>query len=185
MGNSTSKGKSKHWPLKIFFITLLISGSISFVAEVFMDRLSIFWAVVILILLIGIGVLFDIIGVAFASCQETPFISMSAKKIKKAKVALNMLKKADMVSNFCNDVVGDVCGIISGAAGAAISYKIVIDGGETADLIVGIAISALVAALTVSGKALGKKVAMNKNKEIVELIGAIVGFFKRNKDGAK
>ena len=60
-----------------------------------------------------------------------------------------------------------------------------IDGGETADLIVGIAISALVAALTVSGKALGKKVAMNKNKEIVELIGAIVGFFKRNKDGAK
>ena len=43
--------------------------------------------------------------------------AMSSKKIKGAKKAVSFKKNADKVSSFCNDVIGDICGIISGSAG--------------------------------------------------------------------
>lgn len=178
MAGQKSKGV-RFWALKIFIITLLISIGISVVTEVFLKNLGIFPAILVLLALIGLGVLFDIIGVAFSSCDQTPFISMSARKIKKANRALKLLKNADIVSNVCNDVVGDVCGIVSGAAGAAIVLKVVLDSNSTESMVVSIAISALISAMTVAGKALGKGFAMKNNVKIVETIGGILSFFER------
>ena len=76
--------KKNYWPLKIFIITLIISAGVSIVTELFMSNMSIPAAVAVLLVLIGIGVAFDIVGVAFASCPETPFVSMASRKIKKA-----------------------------------------------------------------------------------------------------
>ena len=167
----------KHWTIKIFFITLFISAGVSVAAEYFISNLSLPASVGILAALIAIGVLFDIVGVAFASCDQAPFIAMSAKKNTKAHYALKMLKNADVVSNFCNDVIGDICGIVSGAAGAAITLKALVFEFPFPDLMVSIAISALIAAATVAGKAWGKTIALKRNKDIVLSIGTVANIF--------
>ncbi len=175
----------KHWTIKIFFITLFISAGVSVAAEYFISNLSLIASVGILILLIAVGVLFDIVGVAFASCDQAPFIAMSAKKNIKAHYALKMLKNADVVSNFCNDVIGDICGIVSGAAGAAITLKALVFNFPFPDLVISIAISALIAAVTVAGKAWGKSVALKKNRDIVLMIGTAVNFLSGGKKREK
>ncbi len=175
----------KYWTIKIFFITLIISGGASVATEYFISNMSIVAAVAILISLVAVGIIFDTVGVAFASCEEAPFVAMSAKKNKKAHYALKLLKNADIVANFCNDVVGDICGIVSGAAGAAIALKAVVNSAPQSELIMSIIISALIAAFTVAGKAWGKSIAMKKSKQIVMSIGTIVHFFSPDKKKAK
>lgn len=168
----------KIWIIKIFIITLIVSAGFSVVSEVFISNMSIVSAVIVLAALIIVGIVFDIFGVAVSTCDETPFIAMSAKKIKKATNALPLLKKADVVSNIFNDVIGDICGIVSGAAGAAISAKIIASNPSDYDLFVAILISSLISAATVGGKAAGKSFAMKKNKEIVIFLGGALDIFK-------
>jgi CBS domain containing-hemolysin-like protein len=171
----------KYWAIKIFFITLLLSAGISLAAQAFLTDLSLVAAVFILLALIIVGILSDIVGVAVATCDEKPFIAMSAKKIKQAAYALPLLKNREIVSSFCNDVVGDICGIVSGAAGATISIKVLLYANSLSDTLVGIAISSMTAALTVGGKAWGKKLAMKNNKKIVIFLGSVIHFFKLKK----
>lgn len=176
-GNKTKS--NKWWPLKIFIITLLISAGVSVIAELFLSDMGIISAALVVLVLILFGIAADIVGVAFASCEQTPFIAMSSKKIKRAVRALKLLKNAEAVANVCNDVIGDVCGIVSGAAGAAIVVKIVLTMPNTPQLVISIAVSSLIAALTVAGKALGKGFAMRNNVKIVESIGAALAIFDR------
>ncbi len=172
----------KNWALKIFFISFLLAVVFSVVAEYFTQGLSIFAAFFILIFIVLLGVVADVVGVAFATCDQQPFIAMSAKRIPNARAALDLLKNADIVSNFCNDVIGDICGIVSGAAGAAIALKVVTEMASEAqpfaESAVAIGLSSLIAASTVAGKAIGKTIAMKKNREIVSMIGSVMVFFK-------
>ena len=175
--------KKKYWTIKIFFISFILAAAVSVVAEYFTKGLSLYAAFAVLILIVTIGVISDIVGVAFATCEHKPFIAMSAKRMDEAKVALDLLKSADMVSNFCNDVVGDICGIVSGAVGAAIAievvYSAVQSGRSISESLAAIILSSLIAAVTVAGKAVGKGIAMRKNKEIVMIVGKFISFFKR------
>lgn len=170
----------KYWTIKIFFITLFISAGVSVAAEYFISKLSLIAAVGVLAALILIGILFDIIGVAFASCDQKPFMAMSSKKDAKAYYALKLLKNADIVSNFCNDVIGDICGIVSGAAGAAITLKAIAFNASIPEIIISIIMSSLIAASTVAGKAWGKKLALKKSKDIVLSVGSVMHIFKKN-----
>jgi len=171
----------KYWTIKIFFITLILSAGVSVITEYFMSEVELAAAVGVLAALIVVGIIFDIVGVAFASCDQEPFIAMSAKKDMRAHQALKLLKNADIVSNFCNDVIGDICSIVSGAAGAAITLKAIVMGLPASDFTISIVVSALISASTVAGKAAGKTVAMKKNKEIVMIIGGITNFFRPGK----
>ena len=49
---------------------------------------------------------------------------MNSRKVKGANVAVKFKKNAEKVSSFCCDVIGDICGVISGGAAAAISVLI-------------------------------------------------------------
>ena len=175
--NKKKSGKrNKLWALKIFFVTLFISFIFSIVSQkTFSTSSNLLLPLSIILIIILIGVIFDIIGIAVASAPETPFVSMSAKKIRGAKQALNLIKNADLVSNFCNDVVGDVCGIISGAAGSMLVIRI-ISIGINPDLLT-IIISSLIAAMTVGGKALGKSLAINNGQQIIYSVGYLLSFF--------
>ena len=174
--------KIKYWFVKIFFITLLLAAGISVVAEVFISNLSLTAAVFILAALIIIGIIFDIIGVAVATCDETPLIAMSSRKIKQASYALPLLKNRDVVANFCNDVVGDIAGIVSGSAGAAIAIKIAIMANSLSGTFIAVALSSVICAVTVLGKAWGKRTALQNNKRIVIFLGSVIHFFKFNKN---
>ncbi len=175
--------KNKYWSIKIFFISFILAAAVSVVAEYFTQGISLYAAFAVLILIVLIGVIADTVGVAFATCEHKPFIAMSAKRMHEAKTALALLKKADVVSNFCNDVIGDICGIVSGAAGAAIAIQVVTSGSKAGTMIpeslAAILLSSLIAAVTVAGKAVGKTIALKSNKDIVLIVGKFISFFKR------
>ena len=171
--------KIRFWALKIFIITLFLTAGITVVTESLTNNMSIIAAAFIILIIVLIGVFFDIIGIAFASCDPAPFISMASKKINKAKSAIKLLQNADVVSNICGDVIGDICGIVSGTAGAAIVLKIILSHPDSSELVWTVVVSALIAALTVSGKAAGKTLAIRKNKEIVSFVSYALMIFMR------
>lgn len=179
MGKNRKSKSVRFWPAKILIVTLVLTAGISVVTELLMDKMSVVAAAFIVLFIMLLGILFDVVGIAFATCDATPFVSMASKKIKRAKSALTLLQNADIVSNICGDVVGDICGIVSGAAGAAIAVKIVLASGGTDDFIASIAVSSVIAALTISGKSIGKTVGLRKNKEIVSFVSYLVMFFMR------
>ena len=116
-------GKKEHnhyrWALTAFVMAVALSGLLSLSSEAILENADLLLALLILALFIGLGILFDIIGVAVTAADPRPFHSMAAHKEKGAKEALKLLRNADRVSSVCNDVVGDICGIVSGATGPA------------------------------------------------------------------
>lgn len=171
------KKKFRFWALKIFFITLVLTAGISVVTESLMGTLSVVAASFVILFIMLIGIAADIIGIAFATCDQKPFVSMASKKIQKAKSAIRLLQNADIVSNICGDVIGDICGIVSGAAGAAIALKIALAARDVSEIVATIAVSCVIAALTVAGKAAGKTLAIKNNKQIVGFVAYVLTLF--------
>ena len=146
------KKKRNNWPLIVTILAFTISLLFSFMSESVMPKVGIIVGIMILILFIFIGIIFDMIGVAVTSSNEEPLHAMSSKKIKGAKKAVSFKKNADKVSSFCNDVIGDICGIISGSAGVSVAKGL----ASTFNLNIfytGLIVTALIAALTIGGKA--------------------------------
>lgn len=166
--------QSRHisiWMLKIFAVTLLLAAAFSVAAEFIIGELPLYAAVIIIALIVAVGIIFDIMGIAVAMADKAPFFAMASKKMRGSLQSLMLLQKAKEFSNFCCDVVGDITGIVSGAAGATIVVKIVIDADSIEKKWIAIAVSAVIAAVTVAGKALGKHFALKKDKEIVLFMG--------------
>lgn len=174
------KGNTK-WLITITVLAFCISFVFSLISEITLSKVNLIIGIIILILFIGIGIIFDMIGVAVTSTTESPLNAMSAKKIKGAKKAVSFKKNADKVSSFCNDVIGDICGIISGSAGVTITTTI----SDIYNLNIfwtGLTITAIIAALTIGGKAVCKGIAIKNSNQIVYLAAKIISVFeKKNK----
>ena len=168
------RNKTIRWVITIFIVTILISGTISLASNELMASSSVGIAFVVLFVIVLIGIVFDIIGVAVTSADEKPFHSMAARKVPGAQEAISLLRKAEKVSSICNDVIGDICGVVSGSASASIAAQILVDfSGDTAQIIK-LAMSALVAGLTVGGKAIGKTFAIGSCTKIVHMVGRTI-----------
>ncbi|QXM07478.1 hypothetical protein KVH43_11835 [Crassaminicella indica] len=161
--------------------TFFLATGISFVSESVLRKVHFLIAFFILVTIIFIGILFDLVGIAVASARETPFHSMAANRIKGAKFAVKLVRNAGPVANFCNDVIGDICGIVSGAAAAMIILQFS-KANNIHTPFLSIALSGFVASITVGGKALGKEIALKKSKEIVFYVGKIL-YYIHNKIG--
>ena len=166
--------KAIRWVATIFFVTIFISGTISALSDVIMANSSMPVAFLILFAIILIGIIFDIIGMAVASADEKPFHAMAARKVAGAKESIALLRNAERVSSICNDVVGDICGVVSGSASALIASQILAKFDFSLPQIVSLCMSALAAGLTVGGKAIGKSFAVNSSTEIVHGVGRTV-----------
>jgi len=165
-----------NWIIKITLMAFSISMVFSFISEVTIPNVNMFIAIVILILFIVIGIVFDMIGVAVTSADEEPFHSMSSRKVKGAKTAVRLKKNADKTSSFCNDVIGDICGIISGAVGASVSASIAIRFNISI-FISSLIVTSIIASLTIGGKAVFKSIAINKSNEILYSFAKILDLF--------
>ena len=130
-------------------------------------------ATLILLLFIALGILFDIIGVAVTAANPKPFTSMAAHRVKGAKEALYLIRNAEKVASCCNDVVGDICGIVSGSTAAVIVTHLQRDLSTTSVLI-SIGATALISGITIGGKALGKTVAINQCTSVVYRVARIM-----------
>jgi len=171
--------KNIQWVVTIFFVTILISGTISLVSDEVMANSSLLVAFFILLAIILLGIVFDIIGMAVATADEKPFHSMAARKVPGAHEAIRLLRNAERVSSICNDVVGDICGVVSGSASATIAALILTNVELGWPRGVSLVMSALVAGLTVGGKAIGKTIAVKSCTKIVHLVGRVIHGWNR------
>lgn len=184
--------KTRNWVITIFFMTIAISGTISLLSDVVMENSNMAVAFIILLLIIVVGIIFDIIGMAVASADEKPFHAMAARKVPGARESIKLLRNAERVSSICNDVVGDICGVVSGSASATIAAQVLANFEFGWPDMVSLVMSSLVAALTVGGKAIGKGFAVNSSTSIVYLTGQIIyavqhpgDLFRKNKKKTK
>ncbi len=171
--------KAIRWVVTIFLVTILISATISLISEEIMAVSGMAVAFMILLAIVLVGILFDIIGVAVTSADEKPFHSMAARKVRGAREAIALLRNAEKVSSICNDVIGDICGVVSGSASATIAAQILTKFEFSWPMVVGLVMSALVAGVTVGGKAIGKTFAIHSSTAIVSFVGKTI-FLIRN-----
>ena len=168
------------WFFKILIISFVISLAFSSLSELVLNNVNIVIGLIIIIFFIILGIIFDMIGVACSSADETPFHSMSSRKVKGAKLAVKLKRNADKVSTICNDVIGDICGIISGSGGAVISISIALKFNINIFL-VSLIITSIISGLTVGGKALVKSYAINNSNEILYNFAKIINILKKEK----
>ena len=175
------RSRTIRWVVTVFFVTLVVSGMISLISDEVMARSGLLAAFAILLGIVFLGIIFDIIGMAVATASEKPFHSMAARKVPGAQEAIWLLRNAERVSSICNDVVGDICGVVSGSASATIAALILTHVDLGWPRAVSLAMSALVAGLTVGGKAIGKTIAVNSCTQIVHLVGRVLHTLNRFK----
>ena len=170
-----SKNKEKEhskitWFVEVFIITFALSICFSYISTYGVSNLNLVSSIIILVAVIAVGIIFDIIGVAVTVAKEHEFHAKATKKVDGAKASIKLIKNSTKVANICADVIGDVCGVLSGAISAMIAAKIAEKTGANLQFV----ISALVASLTVGGKALGKDVANKNSTKIVHFVGTIL-----------
>ena len=146
------------WVIRVSLIAVALSAAMSLCSGAVLEDAGYVTATLILLLFIALGILFDIIGVAVTAANPKPFNSMAAHRVKGAKEALYLIRNAEKVASFCNDVVGDICGIVSGWR----------------SIVVSTVVTALISGLTIGGKAIGKKVAMKKSKDVIYLTAKVL-----------
>ena len=146
---------------------------LGYASLVLMNKVSLLGAILLLLVIVFMGVFFDLLGIAVTAADETPFHSMAAGRVQGAKESVMIIRNAGAVANFFNDVIGDIAGIISGSASSAIIIKMNIDGTGNATLL-SIILTAIIAGITVGGKAIGKELALRHANYIVYQIGKIL-----------
>ena len=166
--------KTIRWVVTIFVVTIVVSGIISLLSDLIMAGSTMPVAFLILLIIIFVGIVFDIIGMAVASADEKPFHSMAARKVPGAQESIRLLRNAERVSSICNDVVGDICGVVSGSASATIAASILANFEFTWPQVISLMMSALAAGLTVGGKAVGKGFAVSSSTKIVHGVGKLL-----------
>lgn len=164
--------------LLIISVTFFIAVLFSYIFEVLLADVPLLIAFLLLIVIIIIGIFFDGIGNAVVAVDEVSFNSMAASKVKGARESIILIRNAPMVANLFNDVIGDICGIISGSTATAIVLSIE-HGFGIKSVLLSIAMSGFVAALTVGGKAIGKSFAIARARYIVYYVGVIMHYFKK------
>lgn len=168
--------KEIKWIISITIVAFFITILFSLLSSLLLENVNILLGIIIILLFIIIGVIFDIIGVAVASSNPEPFHAMASKKIKSANTAKKMLKNSAKVSSFCNDVIGDICNIISGSAGLVVATNISSKLNINVTIVT-LIITSLIASLTIGGKAIGKSVAVTKSEYIVSRVTKILHKF--------
>ena len=179
MSKNSKKKENDHskikWFIQVFITTFILSICFSYISTYGVSNMNLLSSIIILIAVIVVGILFDILGVAVTVAKEEEFHAKATKKVDGAKTSLKLIKNASKVANICADVIGDVCGVLSGAVSAMIAAKLTENTGANLQFV----ISAIVASLTVGGKALGKEVANKNSTKIVHFVGTILkGIYK-------
>ncbi|WP_099158461.1 hypothetical protein [Virgibacillus ndiopensis] len=164
--------------LTIAVITFVLAAIFSIVSSSILSDVVWIVGILIVFVIVAIGVIFDMLGIASTAADEAPFHAMAAEKVNGAKEAVIIIRNADKFASFCNDVIGDISGIVSGTASAIVVLQIAsLTGngeGSTVQITLSVVVTSLVAAFTVGGKALGKYFAINSSTHIIFFAGKVI-----------
>jgi len=167
---------SLRWTVFISFVTLILAIVFSVSSTMVLSGVAWGIGMLIVLTLVMIGIVFDMLGIASTAANETPFHAMASEKVKGSRQAIGIIRNADRFSSFCNDVIGDITGIISGAASTLVIIKLILSiEGEHAALqtVLTVIFTGIVSALTVGGKAFGKSLAIHFSTDIILIVGRV------------
>ncbi|KLU66248.1 MULTISPECIES: hypothetical protein [Desulfosporosinus] len=166
----------------VFIGSFLIAAVVGVSSELLIRKTSSLWVAAFLLLtVIGVHIVFDIIGIAATAAQEAPHHARAANRVQGARQTVFLVRHADLVANMANDVVGDVTGTLSGVLAAAIVIDIVrlYPNFGTKEIWLTTIILALVASITVTGKAIGKSLAIQEANTIIAWVGSVIAAFEQ------
>lgn len=178
-GKKTTAKNSKQnsaalYTLVVFIGTFFTACMMTLASTLVLEQMETFaMGFAILVLVILVGVVFDIVGTAVSVSGQSHLNAKASRRIPGAKKALVLVRNASKVANICNDVVGDICGTVSGGLGTALAGLLIVGGGWQG-LMVSVGISGGIAAVTVAGKALGKNFAIDNADEIIYRVGCLL-----------
>ncbi|SHN12578.1 hypothetical protein [Gracilibacillus kekensis] len=180
--NKKQLKKSIKFSISIAVITFVLAAIFSVVSSYILSGVMSIIGLVIVFIIVLIGVFFDMLGIAATAADEVPFHAMAAEKVSGSKQAILIVRNADRFASFCNDVIGDISGIISGTASAIVVLQIAngfgYGEGTSFQITISVIMTSLVAALTVGGKALGKFFAIHASTKIIFIVGKIIAFLE-------
>lgn len=166
------------WIINSAIISFTLAVVLSFSSDVILKKSNIFIAFFVLLVIVLIGIIFDIIGIAVATGNEEPFHSMASNKVVGAKHSIKLLRNANIVTSFCNDIIGDICGIISGTALTSIIIKLSIVGEKSTWYMT--ILGGILSAITIAGKAIGKNIGIYKSQYIIKILGIFLAWLEKN-----
>ncbi|WP_340085089.1 hypothetical protein MHB50_07460 [Siminovitchia sp. FSL H7-0308] len=169
------------WSISIAVITFVLAAIFSIASNGILIGVPWTLGLLVVLVIVCIGILFDMIGIAAAAANETPFHSMAARKVHGAKHSILIVRNADRVASFCNDVIGDISGIISGTASALVVIQIAQSihlQVTSVEYAINVGLASFIAAITVGGKALGKSFAITYSRDIILHVGKILQFLE-------
>ena len=170
----------KKWLLMVFVGTFALSAVFNMLSTEVVEHVNnMILSVILLIVVIAVGIMFDLIGTAVTAADEVPFHAMASDKKKGAKESLKLIKNADRVANVCADVIGDICGVLSGAIAALIASNLAKMLGQNDITLMALLVTATVTALTVWSKGVFKQVAIKNSTSIIRVIGRIIAVFSK------
>lgn len=175
--------KRYKWAFKMFVVSLCLSSLFSLLSQTVLSHLGAVLAAATIMLFIFVSVVFDMIGIAITSADESFFKTQLENHVKGSTIAIKLKKHSEKVCSFCADVVGDICGILSGAAGACIIMSLAKNiSNSSVVILISTLVSSLIAGLTILFKALMKGYAIkNANKIILRLGKLLEKLFFYNK----
>lgn len=161
------------WSIKVLVLSFFLSFFFSFISQSLFPTMSIFLSIFIIIFFVAISVIFDMIAVGVTSVSlEKLEIFKSEKNYATAK---KLCENTEKVSSFCGDVVGDICGILSGAGGVSLVLNMNIQDPNIYFLVTCL-VSSLIAGLTIFGKAIMKRYSVDNCEKVILKTAQILDF---------
>lgn len=171
------KKAQKRWVITAFALSFCITAVLSLGSDVVVSTLDIAIAIPVLLFFIFTGIIFDAVGLAVAVADIKSFNSMASRRMATGKKAVWLISNAEKVGSFCNDLVGDICGVMSGATGTAIAARLF--NGMASEVWLTLMMTSLISAMMVGFKAVGKLIAVKYSEKIVLYTAKVMCGFKK------
>jgi CBS domain containing-hemolysin-like protein len=169
---------NKNWVIKAFILTFFLALIISGISNIIVEKAGFIVLLLITIVIIFVGIIADIIGTAVVTANEATIHAKASNKISGSKESIKLIKNSSNIANFCNDIIGDICGIVSGSMGTMIAIytatRLTVNNTLTTLLI-----SSIISSIMVGGKAIGKNIAVKRSDEIIFFVGNILSKFNK------
>lgn len=171
--------RSIKFSITIAVITFVLAAIFSTVSSAVLGKTTWYIGMFIVLVIVLIGIMFDMLGIASTAAKEAPLNAMAAEKVVGAREAVKLHRHADKFASFCNDVIGDISGIVSGSALTIVIFEMIRLFQVTSsafEITLSVMLTSVIAALTVGGKAVGKYYAIHHSESILLVAGKFFYF---------
>lgn len=156
---------------QVALAALVLGVAVAWPAQLALSSFPPVVSLVVIVLVVLVGVVADIIGVAATRGDEEPFLARASKRAAGARQGLYLIRHADAVATVLSDLVGDLSGTVSGALAAGLAIRVA--HPVSLPLATAIVVGG-VSAFSIGLKALSKAFAVRQAEVVVRLAGKVL-----------